>query len=305
MEEAKERIDRGENLTKEYGELRREYREINQQKDEGRKIRGKVEGQGENELASIANITKERTNGESKIIKEVKKGDRKIRDRDGIAQHIKDFFSAIWTKETYQQNKRFAFLAEIEEKIDEQEAEALKQEISIQEIQTAIFSMKEKKAPGIDGIPIEVYKTFWSVTKNTLHNLFNEIVRSDTLGESQKTSVVSLIHKGGDRAEIKNWRPISLLCTDYKIIAKIITNRLKPLLEKAIGEEQKGGLKGRQLTDNLNSIRTAIIETEYPKEKQNKRKQQGQRQERRDKRDMGGKKAAIIGLDFEKTFDRV
>ena len=161
--------------------------------------------------------------------------------------------------------------------------------------------MKEKKAPGIDGIPIEVYKTFWSVTKNTLHNLFNEIVRSDTLGESQKTSVVSLIHKGGDRAEIKNWRPISLLCTDYKIIAKIITNRLKPLLEKAIGEEQKGGLKGRQLTDNLNSIRTAIIGTENPKEKQNKRKQQVQRQERRDKRDTGGKKAAIIGLDFEKA----
>ena len=130
------------------------------------------------------------------------------------------------------------------------------------------------------------------MTKNTLHNLFNEIVRSDTLGESQKTSVVSLIHKGGDRAEIKNWRPISLLCTDYKIIAKIITNRLKPLLEKAIGEEQKGGLKGRQwrhLTDNLNSIRTTIIGTENSIEKQNKCKQQGQRQEIRDKKDMGGK----------------
>jgi hypothetical protein len=115
-----------------------------------------VEGQGENESASTANITRERINGGSKIIKEVKKGDRKIRDGDGIAQHIKEFFSAIWTKETYKQNKRFAFLAEIEEKIDEQEAEALKQEISIQEIKTSIFSMKETKAPGIDGIPIEV-----------------------------------------------------------------------------------------------------------------------------------------------------
>ena len=54
---------------KKYDELRWEYREINIQKDEGRKIRGKVEGQGENESASTANITRERINGESKIIK--------------------------------------------------------------------------------------------------------------------------------------------------------------------------------------------------------------------------------------------
>jgi hypothetical protein len=81
------------------------------------------------------------------------------------------------------------------------------------------------------------------VTKNTLHNLFSEIVKSDTLGESQKTSVVSLIHKGGDRAELKNWRPISLLYTEYKIIAKILKNRLKPLLEKAIMRGTKGKLE--------------------------------------------------------------
>jgi hypothetical protein len=70
-----------------------------------------------------------------------------------------------------------------------------------------------------------------------------------------------------------------LLCTDYKITAKIITNRPKLLFKKAIEEEQRVGLKRRQLTDNLNSIRTAIIGTENSNEKQNKRKQQGRKEE--------------------------
>ena len=56
-----------------------------------------------------------------------------------------------------------------------------------------------------------------------------------------------------------------MLCTDYKITAKIITNRPKLLFKKAIEEEQRVGLKRRQLTDNLNSIRTAIIGTENSK----------------------------------------
>jgi hypothetical protein len=81
------------------------------------------------------------------------------------------------------------------------------------------------------------------VTKNTLHNLFNKTVKSDTLGESQKTSVVSLIPKERDRAEIKNWRPISLLWMEYRIIAKIIKNRLKTLLEKGIMRGTKGRLE--------------------------------------------------------------
>ena len=83
---------------------------------EGRKIRGKVEGQGENELAGIANITKERTNGESKIIKEVKKGDRKIRDRDGIAQHIKDFLAPFGQRKRINKTKDLPFSRRLKKK---------------------------------------------------------------------------------------------------------------------------------------------------------------------------------------------
>ena len=86
--------------------------------------------------------------------------------------------------------------------------------------------MKEEKAPGVDGIPIEVYKTFWPYLKDTLLEIYNETLELGTLTKTQKTSAVSVLHKGGERSEIRNYRPISLLCADYKILAKILTNRI-------------------------------------------------------------------------------
>ena len=49
------------------------------------------------------------------------------------------------------------------------------------------------------------------------------------LSVSQKTSLITFIPKGGDQTSIKNWRPISLLCSDYKILSKVLTNRSNQL----------------------------------------------------------------------------
>ena len=61
---------------------------------------------------------------------------------------------------------------------------------------------------------------------------------------SQRTSLVSLIPKdAGDKTRISDWRPISsLLCSDYKILARILVNRLRHLLAGILSQEQTGGL---------------------------------------------------------------
>ena len=56
------------------------------------------------------------------------------------------------------------------------------------------------------------------------------------------SALIRLIYKNrGERTDLKNWRPISLLTVDYKILSKVITNRMKLIMPLLVGEEQTCG----------------------------------------------------------------
>ena len=63
-----------------------------------------------------------------------------------------------------------------------------------------------------------------------------------------------MLYKKGDHRDLKNWRPVSLLNVDYKILAKILTNRLSNFLHKIVPEEQKCGVKGRKMNDVIRNL---------------------------------------------------
>ena len=73
------------------------------------------------------------------------------------------------------------------------------------------------------------------------------------------SALIRLFYKNvGDRYELKNWRPISLLNVDYKILAKVITNRLKLIMPIIIGEEQTCGVTSRNIQENIMLLRDVI-----------------------------------------------
>ena len=72
--------------------------------------------------------------------------------------------------------------------------------------------------------------------------------------DSQQNATVKLLFKKGDHRSLKNWRPISLLNTDYKILSKILTNRISNVLDKIVPMEQKCGIKGRKMTDVIRNL---------------------------------------------------
>ena len=80
-----------------------------------------------------------------------------------------------------------------------------------------------------------------------LITVFNECFDKGSITFSQKISVVALIHKKGSKYDIKNYRPISLTCTDYKILAQILADRMHKILDKVISFDQSGYVKGRFL----------------------------------------------------------
>ena len=92
-----------------------------------------------------------------------------------------------------------------------------------------------------------------------------------------------MIYKGkGSREEIKNWRTISLLNTDYKIISKILAGRVKQCLDDIINANQTSGPKGRNIQNNILNIKTII---EYM--------------------EIVGNNSAMVLIDQEKAFDRL
>ena len=119
-----------------------------------------------------------------------------------------------------------------------------------QEVHGAVHAMNSGSAPGNDGIPTEFYAKFWSYVKGPLLKCYNFSFLRDILSPSEKIGVLSLFHKGKDLAkdDLDNWRPISLLNADYKILAKVLSIRLNKVIDKLIGKQQFGFMKGRQIS---------------------------------------------------------
>ncbi len=78
--------------------------------------------------------------------------------------------------------------------------------------------MQGRWAPGIDDLTVEFYKAFWSILAPHILDVFNESLASGSLPLSCRRAVVALLPKKGNLQNIENWRPVPLLCTDYKIL---------------------------------------------------------------------------------------
>ena len=81
--------------------------------------------------------------------------------------------------------------------------------VTLEECSEAITNMKLNKSPGLDGLTVEFYKTFWEKLKYLLVKVYNKGHEDNLLTYSQRSSVLSLIFKKGDPLKLENYRPIS------------------------------------------------------------------------------------------------
>ena len=156
--------------------------------------------------------------------------------------------------------------------------------IDISEIKIAIENMENDKSPGIDGIPAEFYKEFYTILKKDLQDIFNKVLFNlKTTPKTRNQAIITLIPKQTEKLdELKYWRPISLLCSDYKILTKILSNRLKQIMPEIISLEQNCSVPQRTIFNNLFLIRDLI---KYTTEKNNK--------------------FYLLQIDQEKAFDKI
>ena len=131
-------------------------------------------------------------------------------------------------------------------------------DVSIEEIKNVWTIFKPNKSPGEDGIISEFYVTYWEQIKDEFFLLVNDAFDKKELIPSQYKGVLTLLHTSREREDIRNWRPLTLLNSDYKIIEKILAERLKVVLTKLIHSDQKGFVKGRNISEANRLIQDVI-----------------------------------------------
>ena len=122
---------------------------------------------------------------------------------------------------------------------------SLDQPLITNEIQAAINSSQSGRTPGPDRFPIEYYKAFSSRLVPLLQSMYDETLESGCLPPTLTQTTISLISKKDKNPiDCSSYRPISLLCCDYKILTKALTNRLNDVIPTLIHQDQAGFIPG-------------------------------------------------------------
>ncbi|CAI5995749.1 unnamed protein product [Closterium sp. NIES-65] len=116
-----------------------------------------------------------------------------------------------------------------------------------EEVKQALAEMVSGKTPGIDGLPKEFWGSQWSLLGGHVMKFLKDFERTASLAAEVSMAVTVLVHKKGDKEDLQNYRPINLLSTAYKIIAKILAIRIKHRLEKVVSTGPFGFLPSRSL----------------------------------------------------------
>ncbi|XP_028549388.1 uncharacterized protein LOC110115858 [Dendrobium catenatum] len=134
--------------------------------------------------------------------------------------------------------------------IPAQYSDSMEAEITESEIRQAVFSMGSNRVPGIDGITSSFLKFYWEIIKKDVTSAILHFFDTNVMCQNWKETLVVLIPKMENANMPSKFRPISLCQYFYKIVAKVLINRLKPVLSTIISEEQGAFVPGRSISSH-------------------------------------------------------
>ena len=125
-------------------------------------------------------------------------------------------------------------------------------EPTTEEIRSATFQMHRTKAPGIDGFHALFYQNFRNIVGYDVVSFMKSWQRGLYDFKEVNKTCVALIPKCNEQKNIAEYRPISYFNVHYKIISKVIANKLKPVLGDVVSYNHSAFVQGRLITDNAN-----------------------------------------------------
>ena len=249
----------------------------------GVKIRTRLQDAICGENISNYLIAKQKEIAGKKIITSMTtKDNEELNEYRKIQQYSTQFFRFLYSKSICDLDKQTYFLSYIDNELTDADHAMLSAPLSKEELYFVMLAIAVNKTPGIDGLPVEFYLEFWQVIADDILEMYNEVLQTGILGASQRKAIINIIPKNNETKYITNFRPISLLCVDYKILAKLLSERIKKILCKIIHSKQFCAVPGRNINQCNMELRDIVFYAN---------------QENLD--------LAILNLDWYKAFDTV
>lgn len=151
-----------------------------------------------------------------------------------------------------------------------------------EEVKLVVFSSDQDKSPRPDGFSTSFFQECWGVVKGDFLKVFEEFFRNGVVNSTINHTYLYLISKKTDSRRLKDYRPISLVTSIYKIIMKVLANRLREVSSDTILTSQDAFVKDRQILD------VVLIANEAVEEYRSKKK-----------------RGLVFKVDFEKAYDHV
>ena len=225
-----------------------------EEKTKAAAFRSKAKYIKDNERNSKFFFALEKAKHEKKIMKQVLTEDMRLITRPHeIMREQAKFYTKL-----YASNPKVSFNLKYKEgpRLNENEREQIDSPVTIEELNKAVKQFKPNRTDGNDGLCAEFYQFFWAKMSDLYLQAINFAYETGKLHTSARRGVIVLIpKKKRDQRQLKSWHPLTMLLMCYKILAKVLANRIKEAYPELIHETQTGFLQSRQITTN---IRTAI-----------------------------------------------
>ncbi len=202
---------------------------------------------------------------------------------------IKDYFANTYRKlpDTVTDQSISNFLGDVANrpevlasKLNQEDQARLEQDITVFEFDKAMEHAKVNTSLGIDSISNRFIKTFWYIFRVPLFNYAQCCFEKGQLTVNFRCAKIRLIPKKGDTSLLKNWRPISLLNCFYKLISRVVSIRLKTVMDKITCVAQKGFSSTKYCQEVLIGLVDSISHLKHT-----------------------NKTGALLSLDIKKAFD--
>ena len=268
-----------------YQNLKDELEHIEEEKARGFWIRTGLERIEHDEKSTSFFLNKAKSNFQKKTITSIKlDSGAEITNQKDILNELKSFYENLYTSKNGKNYNDYEIADDdVPMKFTSKQKLACEGQITLIECTEALKTFKRHKSPGCDGLTAEFYLRFWPELGPKLVESLNYSCEKGLLSLSQRRAIITLLEKKGkDSSKIKNWRPVALLNTDYKIFTKVLARRLEKNIPSIIHTDQSGFVKNRFIGESVRFTQDII-----------------------DKFDHENKTGIILQLDFEKAFDSV
>ncbi|KAL5770698.1 hypothetical protein ACOSP7_014852 [Xanthoceras sorbifolium] len=170
---------------------------------------------------------------------------------DEIEGLVTGYFSGLFSSSCPSAEMIDIVTQSVDRKVSASMNQILMSNFSSEEIHSALQQMAPAKAPGSDGLPALFYQKFWGVVGDNIVQALLAVLNNGADLGVMSNAVVALIPKVKSPIRISDFRPISLCNVTYKLVAKVLANRLKLVLNDVIAPNQSAFVPDRLITDNV------------------------------------------------------